>query len=311
MPPSLVLPLRARPLGLALVSWRRVVGTCGRRGVLLVALGGTALALLSLGACSTAKTAPKTQAQLQQDAARAYAEAELEFEQHNWEYARQLMDDVRRNYSYTPYARKAQLRLADIAYEQDRLPEAVTEYQAYVHDHPNDAEVPYARLRVIRAHFEETKGTLLQPPVEERDLAPAREAYSEVRAFLADYPNYQPRAELNYMRQAVSGLLARHELYVARFYLKQDQLNAALRRVQHCLRTYDDSGLEPEAEVLLGETYLRMKEPRRSRALFEHVRDHYPTSPFRTVAENFLAFLGPPEAPLDANVGARGALDVN
>ncbi len=247
--------------------------------------------ILAPGACVSAQTSAKTHAELQADAARAFAEAEAEFEERNFEYARLLMDDVRRNYSYTPFARKAQLRLADIAYEQERLPEAVAEYEAYVHDHPQDVEVPYARLRVIRAHFEQSSGSIFQPPVEERDLAPAREAFTELRSFLADYPSYTPRAELDYMLEAVSGLLARHELYVARFYLKQDQYVAALRRVQHCLRTYNTSGLEPEAEVLLGETYLRMGEHRRAEAMFHHAQKAYPRSPFHAVAGNFLSHM--------------------
>jgi outer membrane protein assembly factor BamD len=50
----------------------------------------------------------------------------------------------------------------------------------------------------------------------------------------------------------------RHELYVARFYLNVGNFEAAVARAQYALRNFDGSGLEPEAMVLLGETYLKL-----------------------------------------------------
>lgn len=242
----------------------------------------------ALIACAETQKAPKTQAEYQADAERAWQEAEAEFQARNFEYATQLMEDVRRNYGYTPYARKAHLRLGDIAFELNKYPEAVAEYKAYVHDHPNDAQVPYARLQVIKAQFAQSSGSIFQPPVEERDLAPTRDAYTAVRAFLADYPNYEPREELEFIYKSVSGMLARHELYVARFYLKQDRFHAAMRRAQFALRTFSNSGLEPEATVLLGEIYLKMKDYRKAEAMFARVLDAHPDSAFSVPAQHFL-----------------------
>ncbi len=60
------------------------------------------------------------------------------------------------------------------------------------------------------------------------------------------------------MLEMVAGLLARHELYVARFYLARGNFPAAVARCQYALRTYEGSGLEAEAMLLLGETYMKM-----------------------------------------------------
>jgi outer membrane protein assembly factor BamD len=257
---------------------------------LLVGVVGAAV-IGPLG-CAADQTQPLTRAEYYEAAKRAFIEAEREFQAKDYEYARQLMDDVSRNYADTEYARRARLRLADISFALENFADAASEYKSYAHDHPTDDGVPYARFRAVRAQFAQIDDSILQPPFEERDLMPAREAYSAARAFLADYPGYEHEEQLRYIYVAVAGMLVRHELYVARYYLKKDEFTAAMRRAQYALRTYADSGLEPEATVLLGEVYLKMKEPRKAEAMFRHVLAAYPDSAFVEPAKRFLAHLG-------------------
>jgi outer membrane protein assembly factor BamD len=80
----------------------------------------------------------------------------------------------------------------------------------------------------------------------------------------------------------------RHELYVARFYLNVGNFEAAVARAQYALRNFDGSGLEPEAMVLLGETYLKMKKNTEARETFNRVLTMYPESPFSVPARSFL-----------------------
>ncbi len=249
-------------------------------------------ACLSVSACAADQTEPQTAAEYENRAKEAYDEALVEFLDQNWEYAAQLMQEVRRNFGYTPYARMAELRLADIAFHQQSYPEAIAAYKAYAHDHPNDVEVPFARYRVIRSQFLTSSNTVFQPPLEERDLASVRDAYAAIRAFLADYPNYDQQEELAFMYESVSGMLARHELYVARFYIGRGEFESAARRVQYSLRTYQDSGLEAEGVVLLGEIYLKLKEPKKAEAMFRHALAKYPASAFSVSAKNFLRHMG-------------------
>ena len=61
-----------------------------------------------------------------------------------------------------------------------------------------------------------------------------------------------------------------------------------MSRVQYALRNFDGSGLEPEAIVLLGETYLKMKKNQEAREAFRRVLASYPESPFSTPAKKFL-----------------------
>jgi outer membrane protein assembly factor BamD len=227
-----------------------------------------------------------------ENAKRAYDEALVAYFDSDWEYATQLFQDVKRKYGYSRYARLSELRLADIAYKQEKFAEAVGMYKAFLSDYPNDPEAPYARYKIAKGEFTQSGASILLPPLEERDLSNVRDAHTSLRALLADFPDSKHNGELSYMLEIVTGLLVRHELYVARFYLNRDNFDAAVARCQYALTNYQDSGLEPEALVLLGETYLKMKDREKARSAFQLVLDKYPGSAFTVPAKAFLGRLG-------------------
>jgi outer membrane protein assembly factor BamD len=90
------------------------------------------------------------------------------------------------------------------------------------------------------------------------------------------------------MLSVVTGRLMRHELYVAQYYLKRGEFDAAVSRAQYALKNYNGSGLEAEALVLLGETYLKMHKAPEARAAFKEMLAKYPAAPFSNTAKNFL-----------------------
>ncbi|HEX9297482.1 MAG TPA: outer membrane protein assembly factor BamD [Polyangiaceae bacterium] len=245
--------------------------------------------LTGLAACGGAATPTGSALNYTEEAKRAYDKAMLAFEEHDWEEARTLFKEVKRKYSYSRYARLAELRLADTDFASDKLSEGITGYRSFVHDHRTDPEVPYARFRICKGLFEQiNEGGFLLPPIEERDQATNGEAYKELSSFVGDYPVGPYSSQTRYMLRVVSGRLVRHELYVAHYYLRHDEFQAAVGRCQYALRTYDDSGLEPEAMVLLAETYLKMHKAADARSTLSQVLAKYPASPFSTAARNFL-----------------------
>jgi len=260
------------------------------------------LALAGLAPACGAKKPPASALEYSENAKIEYEAALKAFFDQDWEEASLLFKEVKRKYGYSRYARLADLRLADIEFKQEKYAEAITAYKGFVHDYPNDPEVPYARYRVAKALFEQSGPSLLLPPLEERDLANVHDAYDAIRAFLGDFPNYKRARELSYMLEMVSGLLARHELYVARFYLVRGNFDAAVARCQYALSTYEGSGLEAEAMLLLGETYLKMKKRKKARAVFRQLLSLYPDSPFGIPAKGFLRLMKDdavvPPAPL-------------
>lgn len=221
------------------------------------------------------------------DARAGYNEALKSFRAKEWDDAKALFGEIKKLFPYTRYARLAELRLADLDFEQEKFSESITGYREFVQNHKNDPDIEYARYRITRALFRDIDDTIFLPPQEERDQATAFEAYKEIRSYLRDYPKTRYQKEEQYMHEVVVGRLVRHELFVARYYLRADNFPAAVARVDHAVKAYAGSNLEPEALVLKGETLMKMKKPDEARAVFETVRKDYGGA-FGIVASKFL-----------------------
>jgi outer membrane protein assembly factor BamD len=277
--------------------------------------------LFSLVACET--PAPKTALSYTADAKRAYDEAVTEFKAHNWIEAQVLFREVKRKYSYSRFARLAELRIADADFEQEKYAEALREYKAFIHDHRSEAdEVAYARAREAESQYREISESFLLAPSEERDQAATLAAHKELADFLKDYPDASESPRICALLEDVTAKLVRHEIYVAKFYLRKDNFEAAVLRAQFAIRSYGTEvrcptprattkkndedmpvlevpdpkpenafGLIPDALLLLGETYLKMRRPTEARAAFEAILTRYPQSGLVVQAKNHLKAL--------------------
>jgi outer membrane protein assembly factor BamD len=263
-----------------------------------------ALALASLPGCD--KPEPRTALSYTADAKRAYDEALKEFDAHNWIECQALFREVKRKYSYSKYARLAELRISDADFEQEKFAEAIRGYRQFVHDHRSDVdEVSYARSRIAEAQYRQISESFLLPSADERDQAVIIDAFKELKAYVHDYPNAKESQRIRELLADVTARLMRHELYVARFYLNRDNFDAAVLRIQYAMRTFAggpqmrgaslsdeiDSGLEAEALLLLGEVYLKMHRFGDARDSFGALLRDYPKSPLVVQAENYLAYM--------------------
>ena len=230
----------------------------------------------------------------------------VEFDAHNWIEAQALMREVKRKYSYSKYARLAELRIADADFEQEKFAEAIRGYRQFVHDHRSDVdEVSYARSRIAEAQYAQISESFLLPTADERDQAVIIDAFKELKSYVHDYPNAKESQKIRELLADVTARLMRHELYVARFYLNLDNFEAAVLRVQYAMRTFAggpnlreaqpgesvDSGLEAEALLLLGEVYLKMHKFGDARESFNVLLHDYPRSPLVVQANNYLAYM--------------------
>ncbi|WP_438020648.1 outer membrane protein assembly factor BamD [Sorangium sp. So ce315] len=271
-----------------------------RPSAAVLALAGCLAALGGLVGCdlefNDGRTATLTYTE---DARAAYNEAMAAFQAKDWEDARALFAELKRRFAYSRYARLADLRIADIDFELGKYPEAIAAYRAFIQEHRTDRNIEYAKYRMAKALFLDIDDTVFLPPAEERDQATTIEAHREVRTFLRQFPRSRYREDAAYMLEVVTGRLVRHELYVARYYLKEDAFDATLARIDYALKTYPGSGLDPEALVLKGETLLKMKKHDEARAVFESVIRDW-GGPFAVTARRFLDEMGAGRAPAKA-----------
>ncbi len=246
------------------------------------------LASLLAGCAGPQKTGIYTE-----DARIAYERAMEAFEDEDCITAEPLFREIRSNYPYTRYAALSELREADCLAIQDKHLEAIEIYQRFARVRASHESVPYARFKAAESQYEQIPSEwFLSPPSHERDMRAARDALKDLRRYLLDFPYDENAERAAKMEKRTLELLAKHELYVADFYLRREHPEAAIKRLVGMLQTYEGSGLEPQAMLLMGRTQLMMKDRPSAHATFRELIARYPQSGSAVQAERFLAETG-------------------
>lgn len=225
-----------------------------------------------------------------ENARRSYENAFRAFEDRDCLTADPLFRRIRREYPYSRYAALAELRIADCHLIQNQYIEAVRAYRSFVRHRPAHADVPYAQFKIAESYYRQIPSDFfLSPPPHQRDLGPTRNALRQLRRFILDYPEDDHVERAREMVREALAQLARHELYVAEFYLGADHPRAAVLRLRHLLDVYEGSGIEPQALLLLGRVYLHMREVRDARRTFEELVQRFPDDGYAVQAREFLS----------------------
>ncbi|MFW2389081.1 MAG: outer membrane protein assembly factor BamD [Polyangiales bacterium] len=227
------------------------------------------------------------------DARTGYEKALLQFRRGDCLSAEPTFREIRREFPYSRFAALAELRIGDCQFNNEAYPEAIQTYRQFVRIRPSHKEMPYARFRIAEAYYNQIPGGwFMTPPASERDQSAARDALIQLRRFVVDYPEDQRVPDANKLMEKCMSLLASHEFYVARFYLKREAYRGVISRLKGLLTSYPGSGVEPKALLLLGQVYLRTKEVEAARETFTEIVQRFPGSDEAKRAENLLGKIG-------------------
>lgn len=246
------------------------------------------------GSSNGAKKSAKGTLRPGADAQAAYEEALLDFRRGDCLVSEPQFREIRREFPYSRFAALSELRIADCLYKDESYPEAIQMYRQFVRARPSHREIPYARFRIAESYYKQIpSGWFMTPPSSQRDQTAARDALIQLRRFVVDYPEDDRVPEANELIEKCLNLLAQHELYVARFYLRRDAYRGVVARIKGLLASYPGSGVEPEALLLLGEVYLETEDTENARQALDELVERFPESDEASEARSLLRKLSP------------------
>jgi outer membrane protein assembly factor BamD len=251
------------------------------------------LVLALLAACATStRTGLTGELKFGKTAEEDYRNGQEEQRGRNWPEATRFYEHLRTKYPFSKFAPLAELRLADVLFEQDRFPEAADAYAQFVKLHPTHEEVDYAAFRIGLSRWRDGPSDfLLFPPTHEKDLAQARDAVKALDEFAAKYPESKHRPEAEKILGQARARLAEHEWYVAEFYAKRGHWPAVASRLETLVRQYPGSPREAQALLQLAEAYVKLDERYRAQQTLQQLIVKHPQDPRRGQAEKLLASL--------------------
>jgi len=223
-----------------------------------------------------------------------YEKGMAELKDENFPEAQKYFQFVKQKFPFSKYAVLAELAIADTQFARGNYTEAVDSYKAFIRLHPTHEKVEngYAAYRVGQCYFKDMPEDIwLLPPSYEKDQSAVNDALRELDDFRRKYPDSQYQKDAEPLRKEVLKRLVDHEVYIARFYLGRDKTKAAARRLEGAIKRYPGSGREPELLFALGQTYLQMGDPARSKDSFTRVVSEFPAAPQARRSELYLEFI--------------------
>jgi outer membrane protein assembly factor BamD len=150
-----------------------------------------------------------------------YKEAQELIQAERYILATEKLNQIKTQHPYSFYATPAELLQADVLFSQENYIEAAAAYLLFRDFHPKHEKIPYVVYRIAESYYKQIPDTI------DRDLEPATESikyYQEVQQKYSD-SSYSKDAEARIVQ--ANNMLREKDLYVADFYFKTHEYQAA------------------------------------------------------------------------------------
>ena len=215
------------------------------------------LLALTFGLLSACSTTPEDKtAGLNPD--KLYSEARDLMDSGQWDKAIPYLEKLESRAAGTPLAQQAQLDKAYAQFKSGDKAQAMATLDRFLRLHPASPALDYALYLKGLSNFNENLGIFgayTGQDLAERDQKAAKESFESFNELSNRFPQsrYTPDALLR-MRYIVQ-MLAKNEVYVAKYYFKRGAYVAALNRAQTAVADYRDVPSVEEALYLIYKSY--------------------------------------------------------
>jgi outer membrane protein assembly factor BamD len=177
-----------------------------------------------------------------------YKEASKAFANENYDVAVSRYKELLDQYPFSEHAEEAELRIAHSQYKSHHYPEAIAAFNDFQRMHPMSAHLPEVYYLLGKSYMDQMTTT-------DRDQAAAENAHGWFRVVIDRYPGTPYAAKAQRKLAECRRALAEHELYVAAYYFKRDNLRAGENRVKGILENYADTPVATRALAALASAY--------------------------------------------------------
>jgi outer membrane protein assembly factor BamD len=185
--------------------------------------------LMVLFSCSSERPQGATEAEI------LYKEAKELIGKSRYIQANEKLNSIRSQYPYSFYATPAELLQADVLFAQESYAEAASAYILFRDFHPKHAEIAYVVFRISEAFYRQLPTTF------DRDLSAGVEAIKYYNELLQNYSSTEYVKDASARIAQIEAMLEKKQIYIADFYFKTKDYDAAKARYEEILKSIKDT----------------------------------------------------------------------
>ena len=187
-----------------------------------------------------------------------YQQAREAMDDNNFQLAIEKYEKLEVDHPFSALTRQGQVDIIYAYYRADEPDAAIAAADRFIKLYPRHPRVDYAYYLRALVNFGRTSGTLdrffKQDPAV-RDPHTAQESFNDFAELIRRFPNSPYAADAAQRMVHLRNYLARHELYVARYYIKLQAYVAAANRSRYIIENYPRAPIIPEALDILAQAY--------------------------------------------------------
>ncbi|GJL95165.1 MAG: outer membrane protein assembly factor BamD [Hyphococcus sp.] len=225
-------------------------------------------ACVAISACSSTRKKEKF-AYVERPVETLYAAAVDQLEKRRYDRAINFFEEVERQHPYSAWARRAMLMKAFTYYRGNDYEEAIEALDQFITLHPGNKDAPYAYYLKAMSFYERITDV-------GRDQEITENAVAALNDVVRRYPDSEYARDARLKLDLTFDHLAGKEMYIGRFYLKQNKHIAAINRFKTVITKYQTTSHVPEALHRLVEAYLEIGVVDEARAAAAVLGYNYP-----------------------------------
>ncbi|EGV19755.1 outer membrane protein assembly factor BamD [Thiocapsa marina] len=188
-------------------------------------------------------------------AAKLYAEASSELDSNNYAKAIEYYEKLEARYPFGRYAMQSQLDIAYTHYRADEPEAAIAAADRFIKLYPQNPYVDYAYYLKGLVNYNRSVGFLDRyVPVDasQRDPGSALDAFVDFSVLVERFPDSRYAEDARQRMLYLRNNLAKHEVNVARYYMRRGAYLAAANRANYVIERFQrTSAVESALEVLI------------------------------------------------------------
>lgn len=241
------------------------------------------LAALALAGCGKFKWFQKDEPLETLPVEEMYSTAKTSLESGNLSRARRYYQRLIARFPYGPYTEQAQLELAYAQYKGNNPEDATSSVNRFIRTYPTHPHIDYAYYLKALINFNRENAffdRIARIDMTQRDQGAPRQAFNDFAELINRYPNsiYAPDARQRMVH--LRNLMARHEINVAKYYLRREAYVAAANRGKHLLEHYPQSMHDGDALAVMIESYHQLGQETLASDARRVLQQNHPDHPY-------------------------------
>jgi len=214
-------------------------------------------------------------------AEQSYQLGMAKFDKKKYRDAIPYFQKILENYPFSIYAVPSELKIAECHFLNKKYTEALVFLEGFEELHPTNDQIPFVIWMKSVSYYEQFSSI-------DRDVSSLENARRELEELQLRFPTSSYTEDGDDLMGKVLWRLARHDFYVANFYYRDADYQAAMARLYGILEAYRGEDITAKTMYYIGKCHFFLQDNEEAKEVFEALIETYPKSKYVPNSKKFV-----------------------